>query len=114
MAERETKEIITPGGRKIVLRSYLTGREANELKTVLFADLKLNVEDVQAGKIVIDSIPASFLVKQEEKAIELLVVSVDGIAQNAAQIVLDEFADSEYQAVVTEINAIRNPTMPAK
>ena len=52
--------------------------------------------------------------KQEEKAIELLVVSVDGVGENAAKTVLDDFPDSEYQAVVEAINEIRNPTTPEK
>ena len=109
--ERETKAITTPAGHNVVLRSYLTGREANELKSVLFADLKLNVEDVQSGKIAIGDIPASFLVKQEEKAIELLIVAVDDMIENASQKVLD-FPEADYQAVVEAVNAIRNPTKP--
>jgi hypothetical protein len=110
---RETKTITTPGGHSIVLRSYLTGREANQLKELLFADLKLNIEDVRDGKMAVEDIPASFLVKQEEKAIELLVVSVDGVTENAAQAVLD-FPSADYDAVLKAINAIRNPTTPEK
>jgi ABC-type uncharacterized transport system YnjBCD permease subunit len=45
MSERETKEFTTPGGHKVVLRTYLTGREAGELKSVMFSALKMNMED---------------------------------------------------------------------
>jgi hypothetical protein len=110
---RETKEITTTGGHVVLLNAYLTGREANELKAVLFADLKMSVEDMQSGKVSAADIPASFIVKQEEKAIEMLVVSMDGISDNAAQKVLD-LPSAEYDAVVKEINAIRNPTTPEK
>lgn len=113
MSERETKTITTPGGCSILLRTYLTGRESNQLKDVLFSDLKMNMADVQAGKIAIENIPASFLVKQEEKAIELLVVSVNGVSENVLQTVLD-FPTADYDAVVEAINAIRNPSTPTK
>jgi hypothetical protein len=109
--ERETKTITTPGGRTVVLRSYLTGREENELKGILYADLKMNADDLQSGKMSITDIPASFVVKQEEKAIELLVVSVDGKSENAAQAVLD-LPSSDYASIVDEINKLRNPTTP--
>jgi len=113
MTDRETRTVTTPGGHTVVLRSYLTGREANELRQVLYADLKLNMEDVQSGKIAIDEIPASFIVNQEQRAIEILVVSVDGVTENAAQTLLD-FPEDEYNAVVAVVNEIRNPTKPAK
>lgn len=113
MMERETREFTTPGNHNIVLRSYLTGREANELKSVLYADLKISAEDLQGGKVAIENIPASFIVRQEEKAITTLVVSVDGIADNAAEIVLNLPAQ-EYSAVVAEVNKIRNPSTPEK
>jgi len=111
--ERETKAITTPGGRTIVLRSYLTGREENELKSLLYADLKMSATDVQAGKVSVTDIPASFIVKQEEKAVELLIVSVDGSTENPAQKVLD-LPSAEYDFVVQEINAIRIPTSREK
>ena len=49
MSERETKEITTPGGHKVVIKTYLTAREANALKQVIWSQLNLNIED---GKIV--------------------------------------------------------------
>jgi tartrate dehydratase alpha subunit/fumarate hydratase class I-like protein len=113
MADRETKKITTPGGRVIELRTYLTGREANQLKELLFADMKLNTADIESGKIAVDNIPASFLVKQEEKAIELLVVSLGGVTENAAQLVLD-LPSADYDTVVEAVNEIRNPTTPEK
>lgn len=113
MTDRETKSLTTPGGHTVVLRSYLTGREANQLKELLFADLKLNTEDMESGKVTIDAIPASFLVKQEEKAIELLTVSIDGTSENVLQILLD-LSSTDYDVVVAAINEIRNPTTPEK
>jgi len=113
MPTRETREITTPGGHKIVLRTYLSGREDNELTAVLYSDLKMSVEDMQKGITSVKDVPATFIVKQEEKAVELLVVSVNGSTDNAAQAVLS-LPKTEYQAVIAEINKIRNPTTPEK
>jgi hypothetical protein len=113
MADRETREFTTPGGHKVVLRTYLTGQEDNELTSVLYGDLKMSVEDMQKGIASVKDVPGTFIVKQEEKAVELLVVSVDGINDNAAQTVLN-LPMLEYKAIVAEINNIRNPTTPEK
>ena len=45
MSDRETREFVTPGGHKVLLSAYLTGRNANELKAVMFSALKMNMED---------------------------------------------------------------------
>src|ERR1700710_912295 len=113
MNNRETREITTTGGHKVVLKTYLTGQEDNSLTSVLYGDLKMSVEDMQSGITSVKDIPATFVVKQEEKAIELLVVSVDGVTDNAAQTVLN-FPKLEYQSFIVEINKIRNPTTPEK
>ena len=111
MSERETKEIKTPGGHVVVLRTYLTGREAQELKAIIFSALKVGMDDAQSGKIGVNEVPATFLVEQEKKALGFLVVSVDG-ETNAAVDKLLEFPSTEYEMVLKEINAIQNPTTP--
>ena len=111
MSERETKEFITPGGRKIILRTYLTGRESNELKSVMFSALKMNMEDAQSGKVNVSDVPGTFLVEQERKALDILIVSIDGDTASPVDKLLDLPA-TEYEAVVKEVNAIQNPTKP--
>jgi hypothetical protein len=113
MIERETKEFITPGGHKVVLRTYLTGREANELKAVMYSALKMNMEDAQSGKVNVSDVPGTFLVEQEHKALGFLVVSIDGDTTAPVDKLLDLPAP-EYEAVVKECNAIQNPTTPEK
>lgn len=113
MTERETREFQTPGGHIVVLRSYLTGREANELKAVMFSALKMNMEDAQSGKVNVSDVPGSFLVEQERKALGFLVVSVDGETNAPVDKLLD-FPATEYEAVLKEVNVIQNPTTPGK
>jgi hypothetical protein len=113
MADRETREITTPGGHKVVLNAYLTGREANELKAVMFSALKMNMEDAQSGKVNVGDVPGTFLMDQEKKALGFLLVSIDGETQDVVDKLLD-FPSTEYDAVIKEVNAIQNPTSREK
>jgi len=113
MAERETKEFVTPGNHKVVLRTYLTGREMNDIRAAMFSAMKLNMDDVQAGKVNVSDIPGSFIVEQEQKALGILLVSVDGNSNNPVDALLDLPA-SEQDAVIKEVNKIQNPTTPEK
>src|SRR5882724_3653134 len=109
MSDRERRDFVTPGGHKIVFNSYLTGREAQELKGIMFSALKMNVDDVQNGKVGLGDVPSGFLVDQERKALEFLVLSIDDDATNPIEKLLD-LASTEYDAVIAEINKIQNPT----
>jgi hypothetical protein len=111
--ERETKEITTPAGRKIVLRTYLTGREANEIKSLMFSALKADMQDAQSGKIAVEGMSGSFILEQEKRALSYLVVSIDGETKDPVDKLLD-LPSSEYDAVVEEVNKIQNPTKPTK
>lgn len=105
---RETKEFTTPAGNKVVLRTYLTGKESNELKALMYADLKINTSDAANGKVALTDMPAAFMVKQEQKAVEFLVVSINGDT-NAPVAAIEALPESEYNAVLAEVNAIRVP-----
>ncbi len=113
MMQRETRELILPSGHKVVLNLYLTGREARELKSIMFSALKVNMDDAQTGKVGVGDIPSSFLVEQEKQAMSYLVVSFDGDASAPVDKLLD-LPSGDYEAVVKEINTIQNPTTPVK
>ena len=113
MSERETTTITTPGGHTVVLKAYLTGREALDLKEMTYSALKLNMHDVQSGKVDVGDISGQFLIEQEKKAFGILLVSVDS-ETNAPLEALLQLPASEYAAVKAEIDKITNPTTPAK
>jgi len=75
----------------------------------MFSALKMNMEDAQSGKVNVSDVPGTFLVEQERKALDILIVSIDGDTASPADKLLDLLA-SEYEAVVKEVNAIQNPT----
>jgi len=102
--ERE-KKTVKIGSHDLVLNAYVTGREANELKRVLFGSVNVAVE---GDTTKASNISGAVLVQQEEKAIEMLVVSLDGSAENVLARVLD-LPEAEYAQVVEAVNAIRVP-----
>jgi len=109
MADRETKEIVTPGGHKVMLRTYLTGREANELKAVMYSAFKMNMDDAQSGKVGMEKVSGEFMIEQEQKAIGLLLVSLDENTEDALNRLLD-LPQTDYDAVKMEVEKITNPT----
>jgi hypothetical protein len=113
MAEqlRETKEFTTPAGNKVVLNAYLTGKESKALKAIMYADLKIDASDAAAGKVALAEIPAAFMVTQEQKAMEFLVVSFNGDSANALSH-LEDLPEAEYNAVLAEVQKIRVPLVP--
>jgi hypothetical protein len=113
MADRQTTPFVTPGGITIVLRSYLTGREAADLKSILLSSLKMTMSDVENKKVDMGGLSGAVLAQQERKTLDYLVVSVDGITENAVEKLLDQ-PSTEYDAVLKEIEKIKNPTTPEK
>lgn len=116
MTDRETKEFITPDNHKVVLRTYLTGKEARALNEIMYNTLKVNPSDMAngaSGKASFGEIPMTFMIPQQEKLLSCLVVSVDGDT-NAPIAKLDELPESEYNAVLAECNKIRVPLVQAK
>ena len=114
--ERDTKLITTPGGHTVVLKTYLSGRESKEIETVMYSALKMNpdnIEELPDGrkKIKMSDVSAEFIVEQEKKLIEVMLVSIDGTAENAFERLLD-LPSPEYDAVKAEIEKLTNPTTP--
>jgi hypothetical protein len=111
--ERETKEFATPAGNRVVLRTYLTGKESNELKAIMYADLKINAADAADGKVSLADIPAAFMIAQENKAVQFLVVSINGDTSEPIT-KLEALPESEYNAVLAEVQKIRVPFKQGK
>lgn len=108
---RPTKTITTPGGTIAVIKTYLTAREANQLKQVLYADIKMSMTDIGSGKTEVKDLPATVLLDQERKALEMLIVSLNTSAENIAERLLDLPA-GEYDAIVAEVNQVTRPDFP--
>jgi hypothetical protein len=113
MTERETRLFITPNSNQVLLRTYLTGRDAAEIKGVMLSSLKMTVSDLDTKRVDMGSISGDVIAAQERKVWECLIVSVNGDAENPVETFLD-LPSADYDAVLAEIEHIKNPTTPEK
>jgi hypothetical protein len=93
------------------LRTYLTGREAADIKSLMLSSLKMSMSDLESKKVDMGGISGSVLVEQEKKTLSYLLVSVDGNTATPVDALLD-LPSTEYDAVFKEIENIKNPTKP--
>jgi len=97
---RETKEIKTPiDGHKVEIKTYITGREQEQIDDILFSQIK-----VSAGtNINVKELGGSFMTDQTHKLIEIMVVSVNDKKENILDAILD-MKKADYQFVLGELN----------
>ena len=95
---RETKELTTPGGRKVVTKTYLTGREVDGV-------LKELLKDREAGDK--PTLPMLVGLERNNKLIEAAVVSFDGSAENIFERIQDLPA-SEKTFLLKEVQELAN------
>lgn len=105
---RETKIITTPGAHTVELYTYLTGRESVQIKEIMYTDMKMTASDIANGKVTLGEMSPAFMIKQEQKALELLLVSVDSETENAFE-KLGNLPEADYNVVFAEMEKIRVP-----
>lgn len=107
MQLQEQIEIATPVlGKKVVLRGYITGRIKQTIQSVLLSSTQVTDE----GKTTFDG---SVAVAAGNKALELIVLSVDGSTDNVLDAVLD-LPEEDFDFVKAEVDKIQNPLPPNK
>lgn len=110
---REIKEITTPAGHIVKIKSYLTAREVNALKELIFKNVHYKIIDGKVADQEID-IPGSYLIEQEKKALEICLFAIDDKTENLLETILD-FKPKDYEMVVKEVNEITGSIFqPAK
>ena len=95
--ERETKLLKTPTGKGVVIKTYLTARERNELRRTLLHDAKIDITTNQIKDLAAESLEAA-----EKKYIELAVVEYDGSTENILERILEAPA-RDYDYIIQEI-----------
>lgn len=91
MQERETKEYTTTSGKKVVFKSYLTGREMETVNLALVGDRTAEAGD--DGKKPVLPLSAGFA--YFKSILTEAIVSVDGVTENPFDIALD-LPNDEY------------------
>lgn len=85
--QRETKEIILTGEDKAVVFTYLTGGEFRQVQQVLMGEA--TAKDVSETKGKLQNLKVGTMMQAQDKALELLIVSVNGVSENALQLAKD-------------------------
>lgn len=101
---RETKEFKTTGGNVIVYKSYITGRESNEIQKILLKDMKIEVGEAKLSPFV-GAVSAANITELNNKTIELLVTLLNGTAENILDRILD-LPNTEYAEISAKLNEI--------
>lgn len=83
MSERETKEFVTPAGRKITIKTYLTAREAMPV---------LDQADMTGTQ-------------KAQKLASAAIISIDGDTTDISEKLLD-FSLQEYTATLKELTEL--------
>ncbi len=107
---RETKTIETTKGTKIVVNTYVTGREANVIKAELLKKAKINGE---TGEVDNSGISGDFIIEQERKLLEVIVVSINDSKEGIVD-KLQDLPNGEYQEVVAAVNEIYTAGLAAR
>jgi len=102
MSERETKEFTTPGGLKLVVKTFLTGREVNEVLKKLFGAREISA---QSDGSAAAKLPIATGIDRNVFLIEAAVVSFEGSAENILERILDLPA-KEYTAILNEVKSL--------
>lgn len=107
---RETKEVEI-SGHKLVVLTYITGRELREAQRTLMERLEL-VQGSNGSKPEVSGIKGDLILIQQNKYIELIVKSIDGKTENILDTVLD-LPSTASVAITNYVSAIAEGKDPA-
>lgn len=100
---RETYEYTTSGGHKIVFYSYATFGDTREITKVFLDEVSVGVEGDQK---TMGAISGSKVFESQNKAIQLLVVSVDGEKENILD-KINSLRPEDGQEVLEQLDKIQ-------
>lgn len=98
--ERPQSEFTTKNGHKIVVKDYITGREQNEIQASYLKDANVKIVD---GKPQVENFDITADDKAKSLLMTLMIISVDGVTENVADLVLD-LRNEDYEEVIEMLN----------
>ena len=116
--ERETRTFKTPSGHEIEIKTYLTARERNQLRSILAEgkqiELKVgteaSTETVTAPKA--ETVSMTTMMRFQDELIKVAVAAYDGAAEGAFEMVQDGIAE-DYDAILDEANKVQQGNLAA-
>jgi len=97
--ERQTKEITTPGGHKLIVKEYLTAREVNGVLQELFKSREVSADEKNPKLSLLMGIERNI------KLIENAVVSLDDSSENLPER-LQDLPATDYAAILKEVQKL--------
>ena len=105
--ERETKKVKLPKSQsEVEIKTYLTGREAREISGVYLKEAEVGI-NLETGKPEMKSINAELANEAQNKAIEILVVSLAGKNEKLLDSILD-LRQEDFDFLIGELDSIQN------
>jgi hypothetical protein len=77
METRETQTLKCPSGKEVVVKTYLTARERDQIKQDLVGEERIGSDGTQQANF-----SGSGLIKSQQTLVRILVVSYDGNSEN--------------------------------
>lgn len=102
MSERETVSFKTSGGHEIVMNSYITGHESRSIKNIYLS--KLEFQQSNHGQSF-GGVTGSATIEAENKALEVVVVSVNGQSDKIVDRIMD-LPSVDADEIVEKVNEI--------
>ncbi len=101
--ERETKEVKTPNGHKVFLKTFATAREIQAIEGKLFGSVKMGIEK---GEPAMQGFTPLAQQGVEHEMIKLLVVSINDVKEGLVDYALDNIKAEDYDFIIAELNEI--------
>jgi len=104
--ERSTKKIITPNKHEVLVYDYLTGGEMRRMNALYMEGLKAGDVMNADGNIqkAMKDVPVSVVLKAQELALEMLILSVDGGAKETAYSDAMNMREEDLEFLMSEID----------
>ena len=116
MDNRETRKFTTKGGHEVEVVTYVTGRDLRDMQSAYLDSVKVKPsQDVTKGgamQSVVEMGGAGSYMHADEKRIEVCVRSINGVAENVVDAVLDLRREDyeEVMAAIDELTVKKNDT----
>lgn len=97
--QRETKTLTTPAGKELVVKTYFTAGERNQVRAILMRDTKIDAKTMEpvdpnySGALVLEAV---------NKQVEISVVSYAGVAGEGAYKAIMDAPGGEFDFIVAE------------
>lgn len=99
-----------PSGQEVELKTYITARERNAIRSLFFGDMKVNAATGEGNQ----EVSGKIFEMSEYKLIETIVISLNGSTENIMDRLLDGTPE-DYDFVAKECDKIAKGNLtPAK